>query len=330
MSTTTVPLNIVSLSPFSRIRVTGRDRAKFLHNFCTHDVKSLSNGKVRETFFTDMKARVLAHGCILAGDNHHELWMLPGDEPTILKHLNKYVITEDVVFQSISDVSSTLVAFSPVADPDICPEMSDSIALLSATIGIELPQDENCWSGDDDPQTSVPAVALRICWASYPLLLISLPSEQFSTVWQNLLTAGFAAVDRSAFDRLRILERFPVFGIDITNEHLAPEADRNAAAISYTKGCYLGQEPIARLDAMGHINRALRTLRVEATTADLTSAQVHHIQSGVIGRISSCAVDADGSSIVALAMIKVHGIDLTSGLTVTDSQQHSYPAQAVL
>ena len=324
MSITMIHQNIARLSPFIRIRVTGSDRAKFLHNFCTHDVKSLPNGKAREAFFTDMKARVLAHGWILAGDNHHELWMLPGEEPAILKHLNKYVITEDVTFQSISDVSATLVVYGPGQ------KMSDGPGQISAIPGLELPQNDNCWSGGDDLQTSVPAVALKICWASEPLLLISLPAEQFTQVWQSLVTAGCSPVETSAFDRLRILERFPVFGTDISNEHLAPEADRNATAISYVKGCYLGQEPIARLDAMGHINRALRTLRIDAATGYLTGALVNHSQSGLIGRVTSCAPDADGSSTLALAMIKVHGIDLTAGLTVTDNRQQTYPAQVLL
>ena len=48
-----------------------------------------------------------------------------------------------------------------------------------------------------------------------------------------------------------------MLGIDLTEDNLAPEGGRNTRAISYTKGCYLGQEPIARLDALGHVNRQL-------------------------------------------------------------------------
>ena len=55
--------------------------------------------------------------------------------------------------------------------------------------------------------------------------------------------------------------------VDVGGDHLAPEADRISQAISYTKGCYLGQEPIARLDALGHVNntaylRWFETVRV--------------------------------------------------------------------
>ena len=63
---------------------------------------------------------------------------------------------------------------------------------------------------------------------------------------------------------LRILERFPIVGRDLTEKNLAPEADRNSTAISYNKGCYLGQEPIARIDAMGHVNNKLFGILAES------------------------------------------------------------------
>ena len=61
---------------------------------------------------------------------------------------------------------------------------------------------------------------------------------------------------------LRIEAGLPVFGVDISDDNLAQEVGRTKTAISFTKGCYLGQEPIARLDALGHVNRELRSLRL--------------------------------------------------------------------
>jgi len=65
------------------------------------------------------------------------------------------------------------------------------------------------------------------------------------------------ACTREALDVVRIEHGYPWFGVDITDESLPQEVDRNAQAISFTKGCYLGQETVARIDALGHVNRTL-------------------------------------------------------------------------
>lgn len=72
-----------------------------------------------------------------------------------------------------------------------------------------------------------------------------------------LVQAGVQHAGEDEFHSRRIAAGFPLFGIDISDDNLAQEVGRTALAISFTKGCYLGQEPIARIDAMGHVNRQL-------------------------------------------------------------------------
>src|SRR5690606_27622874 len=68
----------------------------------------------------------------------------------------------------------------------------------------------------------------------------------------QLEAAGVSRGDDAVFESLRIEAVLPLSGIDVGEDHLAPVVDR-PWAISYTKGCYLGQEPIARIDALGHV-----------------------------------------------------------------------------
>jgi folate-binding protein YgfZ len=68
-------------------------------------------------------------------------------------------------------------------------------------------------------------------------------------------------VGREAFEAARIEAGFPMFGHDITENNLPQEVSRNGRAISFTKGCYLGQETVARIDALGHVNKTLVGLR---------------------------------------------------------------------
>jgi tRNA-modifying protein YgfZ len=229
------------------LRVTGSDRARFLHNFCTNNVNDLSPGQFCEAFFCDVKAKILAHGYVLAGDEFHEIQMLPGDGEALLKHLDRYVITEDVALTSVTAGRTTFVVAGP-ATTDV----------LNAMAGAKVLSDSGCCLNDD--------VALLLTkWNDLPTAFVSVNNDAAVETW-NQLTAVSTASGEVAFHHLRILEGYPIIGTDLTSNYLAPEADRNSIAISYAKGCYLGQEPIARLDAMGHVNRKL--FKGWATTAD--------------------------------------------------------------
>ena len=103
---------------------------------------------------------------------------------------------------------------------------------------------------------------IRQSWGGSPVVLFTADAAGDGDA-QELQFSG-----RSLVEHWRIQERLPVTGVDLTEEHLAPEAGRNAAAISYQKGCYLGQEPIARIHAMGHVNRQLYRCRPGDETSE--------------------------------------------------------------
>ena len=268
------------LSSLIRIRVTGKDLARFLHNFCTNNIKELPAGSACEVFFTDVKARVLAHGWILATDDHHEIWMLPGDEQLLLKHLNRYIITEDVTVESLNDRSHAIAVIGPEAEN----------ILQSANVPVG---ETGSWLFFDGGSI------LRLNWNEVTTAFLTVSDNSAIELWNRLTAFEVRATPCGlvAFDHHRILEGIPLVGVDITNKNLAPEADRNSQAISYTKGCYLGQEPIARLDAMGHVTRKLCRARVaETSVVDQEEA------------VLVCSLSALGvSPVPALVMIRVPG-----------------------
>ncbi|MBL8819251.1 MAG: hypothetical protein JNL58_24685 [Planctomyces sp.] len=311
-----IPQNsFARLAPLSRIRVSGNDRQRFLHNFCTNEVKLLPSGEAVEAFFVDVRSRVLAHGWILAGDQNHEIWSIPGNEAALLKHLQKYVITEDVSFESLSESSVSFAIFSDdVASP------------------LSLPVDswprQNCHHRTlplpGSPNSPVVHV-LKIVWAGVNILICSVNKDHAALFAKSLTSAGFSETNDLSFRQLRLAERWPVVGMDITDDHLAPEADRNSSAISYRKGCYLGQEPIARLDAMGHVNKSIRTLIVSGPASLLAGAQVQREGTGILGTVSSVEPLGDSLALV-MGMIRTHGINLAAGLSVVDQNGNTLQA----
>ncbi|MEP3482139.1 MAG: hypothetical protein ABJZ55_23040 [Fuerstiella sp.] len=239
------------LSDLIRIRLSGVDRVKFLHNFCTANVKAMATGDVFEAFLTDVKARILGHGYVAAFEDCVEVWMLPGSADAVVSHLQKYVIVEDVNVEALP--STTVLA---LAGPHALSHYA------SWQQGFEL-EAGRCVEAE-----SFSAICVQ--WGGRSLLLVSLNSSQQATgAWRALNPVGSKGAGQVAFDALRIAERFPKITVDLSNSNMAPEAGRNETAICYTKGCYLGQEPIARLDAMGHVNRQLYSGTIQLYTDDI-------------------------------------------------------------
>lgn len=278
---------------FARIRITGKDRSKFLHNFCTNNIKALAVGVAVEAFFTDVKARILAHGYVLAFESSHEIWMLPGDSASLAKHLSRYVITEDV----------TVIDLTPENHVVVLRESSELLLPPFETLAANA-EGSSCGELNDSMTASTALTFLRFSWASERLIAVSGSLEQISAL--RLKVPAGVEVTAEQRELLRINERFPVIGRDMTNENLAPEAERNSIAISYTKGCYLGQEPIARLDAMGHVNRALRVIEFsgDCSPHETIGCSIVTAENTIAGTLTSAA-QAGAQTIVGLAMVKV-------------------------
>jgi len=132
----------------------------------------------------------------------------------------------------------------------------------------------------------------------------SIPTPDYGTPAYELLDAEPAAGDAMPFDeleRLRILAGTPTWGRELDDRVLPAEAGLEERAISFTKGCYPGQEPVARLHYRGHPNRGLRVLELAGTDLPAYDAELT-FEGKVVGRITSAVVDGD--RVLALAYVR--------------------------
>ncbi len=113
---------------------------------------------------------------------------------------------------------------------------------------------------------------------------------------------GWAEITDEELERLRIRARTPRFGRELDERVLPAEAGLDERAISFTKGCYPGQEPVARLHYRGHANRGLRLLALEGDEAPPDGAEVT-LDEQSVGRVTSVAPDPE-EGLVALAYIR--------------------------
>ncbi|QDU39471.1 Aminomethyltransferase [Maioricimonas rarisocia] len=283
---------LFDLTVRSHIELTGADRATFLHNFCTNDIKRLAPGQGCEAFITSIKGRILGHVLVFATDTSLWLESDAGTEGELVAHLDKYLIVEDVEIHRRSSEEAELLCVGPEA----AGRLNDVLGIDTAAI----PADGVTPSEFEEQ----PVQVRRTSFTGYPEWAVVAPVAILPVLWSRLTEAGLRSAGALAFEALRIQAGMPRVGVDISEENIAQEANRTEEAISFTKGCYLGQEPIARLDALGHVNKLLCVLRIESDQVPAAGATVVDDGGKDLGRITSATVSPESGQVVALGILK--------------------------
>jgi folate-binding protein YgfZ len=282
-------VGLVALGSRTQIELLGRDRTTFLHNLCTNDIRKLPIGQGCETFFTNVQGKVLAHVHAWAGDESLIVETVPGLGEKLLAHLDRYLIREQV---ELVDRSQQWTEFLLGG--------AKSVELL-ARCGLAL---EHTQLSHRTAQIAGFEISLRRVDITLPAaFLLSCAIEHANQIEQALEAAGAIRCGWDALEMARLETGFPWYGQDISEENLAPEVGRDPQAISYVKGCYLGQETIARIDALGHVNRMLVGVGFETADAPSPGTELFCDGKGV-GRVTSAAFSPKLQAALALAYVR--------------------------
>jgi tRNA-modifying protein YgfZ len=261
---------IVELLNWTCLGLTGADRQAFLHNFCTNDIKRLTPGESCEAFFTDVKGRVIGHGIVTCRENELVIIGEPEQAMTLLEHLDRYIIRENV-------------------------QLHDATAARGYVLvgGGQFPADFFGIAVYEDNWYQAPGRSFRV---------IETPAADVRQLMEKLAANGFV-ICNEAFDIVRIEAGIPLFGVDFDNRNLPQEVGRNAEAISFTKGCYLGQETVARIDALGHVNQQLVGVRFCGQAVPEKGTELTHAGK-VAGRVSSATFSPKLVAPLTLTLIR--------------------------
>lgn len=279
---------VLDISEQTLIEVRGKDRATFLHNFCTNDIKKLAVGSGCEAFITSVQGKTIGHTFIFAEAERLLLTTEAGQAAGLLAHFDKYLISEDATFADLSATHGQLL----IAGPGVRDGVPESVAHWFP------------WNG---------LAAIPASWAAVPRDLLPLTLE-------TLGAAGLPRCSREAWEMLRIEQRFPKFGTDFGDENLPQELVRDAHAISFTKGCYLGQETVARIDAMGHVNQVLAGIQFSPSKPpSIGSALIAGEK--VVGKLTSLAWSPKLAAPLGLAIIRRAAATVGNHLALADGSQ---------
>ena len=217
------------LSPFSKVRLTGKDRAAFLQNFTTNDVVKPGPGHGCETFLTTAQARIVAWLRVAITDEYLDLSMEPGLAAKVINHLERYVIGEEVQFEDRTESDFLWLV------PD-----HPQLEQLTLWQHLDLGQGFRLQRSDFLGSPS------GFLWGPR------------ATLPQMRMDTPLVPLDDPRWNSCRVEAGTPSYGIDFDETCLPQEVNRTEQAISFTKGCYIGQETVARIRAYGHVNRQVK------------------------------------------------------------------------
>jgi folate-binding protein YgfZ len=248
---------VLDLSFRSRICMTGADRVRFLNGQVTNDVKRLKLGEGCYAALVTAKGKLQSDLNIYALAEELLLDFEPGLTAAITERLEKYVIADDVQVVDASSAYGLLSVQGPKAE----------IVIRSIGLFSEVPAKAMSFISVND--VTVGEIYLvnqpRVGFSGFDLFV---PVPSLGAVMDKLIAAakeiGGCACGWQALETVRIEAGIPRFGVDMDETNLAPEAGIENRAISYAKGCYIGQEVIARVRTYGQVTKALRGLRLAA------------------------------------------------------------------
>ncbi len=288
---------LFDLSARGKIELAGPEARLFLHNLCTNDVKNLAPGAGCEAFLCTAKARVVAHvlvGCFrLDGKEVILLDCEPGHAEKILQHLHHYLISERVELADRTRDFGLLRLVGP-----------QGAALLTKLFGGRLPDQDlhHVAVAFGSPLNDLLCLRRQPC-LGLPALDLICPSGAAPQLWETLTKGGAVPACGDTHEILRVEAGTPVFGVDIDDNRLVMEVGRTEQAISYTKGCFLGQEPIVMARDRGHVNRLLVGIKVSGSEVLKPGTRLFH-QGAEVGQVTSSVRSPRLGQVVALAYLR--------------------------
>jgi folate-binding protein YgfZ len=261
----------------SVISLAGPDAAEYLQGQITNDAIGLAPGSGCYALLLDRKGHVQADMRVLRlGEGDFQIDTSPTAGPGVLKHLRTYMIGRDVSVDRIDRALISLLGPGSTATSGLAP-------------GNEMDFTEARIAG---------AECLAVATES-GLDLFCEP-EMAAVVAEQLIAEGAVPVSESAVEIIRVEAGRPRLEKEMNASPMPAEAGVVERAVDFTKGCYIGQEPVARLHYRGRPNRFLRGLRLNGAVADGDSVMLGDRELGTIGT----AVVSPASGRIALAILR--------------------------
>lgn len=287
-------VGITDLSHRGKLRLSGKEHVKFLQGMLTNDIVKLEEGKGLYATFLTPKGRMISDMKLYRESDSLLLDLEPGLNEKVRDLLVKYRLSYKA---NVEDVTESLCLLSIHG--------ANSRRLIQKTLNEEIPElnEYEFLRKEMNGSQALIARANRTGEEGYDVFI---PTEGVKTAWESLAENrkefGLKPVGLDAMDILRIEAAIPRYGVDMDENTIPLEAGLDHA-INYEKGCYVGQEVVARIKWRGHVNRCLAGFEIEGKNLPADGDKIRQGERE-IGYVTSSTFSPTLNKIIALGYIR--------------------------
>lgn len=235
-----------------QLTITGADARAFLHRLLANDVHGLEPGLGNRNLLLSSKGKIQHDFDLACEPDGFSAVTVPGGAEALRAALDMYLFTDDVTLEDTGDRTAPLELCGPLVR-----------AVASALLG-PVPEPASAgghaWTLGEFDGVPVRMTALPILGT--PGLRVDAGPEHAAALWDALVGAGATPAGLVVRDILRVEDGAALWGVDVSDE-VYPQEARLEEAFSLDKGCYIGQEVVAKIDTYGGLNKRLVALRVD-------------------------------------------------------------------
>jgi tRNA-modifying protein YgfZ len=260
---------VIDRSHWGQLLVSDADRLRFLHNQSTADFNSLKPGASCNTVFVNSTGRTIDLALAVILEDTVQLLVSPGKGDFMFQWLDRYIFFADKV--QVQDISATRAALSLIG--------TESQKIVAA-LGADAPAGFHQTLLLDDHKIQVVADS-GLGLPGYTFLLEATAAP---VLWQKLVALGAVPAGEQCWERLRIQQGRPAVDLELTTDYNPLEVGL-WQTISFTKGCYIGQETIARLNTYKGVKQYLWGIEL---TAPVDAGSELWLDDAKVGVVTSC------------------------------------------
>lgn len=307
-------------SNWGRIKVSNDDHLRFLHNQSTNDFENLKPGQGCDTVFVNSTARTIDLASAYVTDDAVLLLVSPKKREFLFQWLDRYIFFADKV--QLTDITDETATFSLVGVG------SDAVVQhLGAKEIIGKPQGNHLLlpQTNTDSTGGIIAVGSGLASPGYTLII---PASDKEVIWQKIIETGAIPMTENAWETLRIIQGRPAPEQELTDDYNPLEAGL-WQTISFDKGCYIGQETIARLNTYKGVKQCLWGIRLNSP---VETGTVIFAGDDKVGKLTSYTQTPEGHFGLGYIRTKAGGVGLKVKIGETEGEvveipfvSHEYP-----
>ncbi len=272
------------------LAITGKDRQSWLNGLVTCELATRRVGDGVYGFAVGKNGKLLAELFIVLDDDRILIGTAHDRIELLAQHFDKYVIMEDVELENVTTSVTWAMAHGPYA-----PRLAATARAHGA----------------------VAAAAVDMTGKGGALFVLeSASAEAIEQRLQNEKDAPVVIADETTWDKLRVEIGIARWGVDFNDDNYPQEAALEHLAVSFQKGCYLGQEAVFMLQMRGHVKKKIVRLTIEGTDPVATSTGITLPDGTSVGTVTSTTQSLDKPVVLALGYVKWKQTDSGTELVV--------------